>query len=283
MLKLFINHFFICYLFISSAIFSQSDTSDTLLNNNSISSEFLNDVKIGFNNEYNFFKRPLSFDKNDWLLTSSVLGLTSLMFIIDEPINKSVKDLQTKTQDDLVIIGHHYGNGLFPLGLSAVLYSSGLLIKNRKLKNTGQALAEALIASGITVTVFKVLFGRSRPFNSENAMDFNFFKVENKYNSFFSGHAIIAFTTSAVLSSKIDNIFASIALYGLASLTAYQRIYSNNHWLSDTFLGAVTGIFIGNYFANLERGESKNNSKFNLTVLPIIDKKNSGFSLQLQF
>ncbi len=75
---------------------------------------------------------------------------------------------------------------------------------------------------------------------------FDLFKTDNPHNSFPSGHTVVAFTTSSVLAASIKNTYASIALYSLAGLTAYQRIYSNNHWFSDTVLAAIIGTVVGN-------------------------------------
>jgi membrane-associated phospholipid phosphatase len=75
---------------------------------------------------------------------------------------------------------------------------------------------------------------------------FNFFETDFDHTSFPSGHTVVAFTTSSVLAATIKNTYASIALYSLAGLTAYQRIYSNNHWFSDTVLAAIIGTVVGN-------------------------------------
>ena len=63
-----------------------------------------------------------------------------------------------------------------------------------------------------------------------------------------SGHATVAFAVSSVLAERIDNLYASIGLYSIASVTAISRLYHNRHWLSDVAvaatIGTATGLFV---------------------------------------
>jgi hypothetical protein len=56
--------------------------------------------------------------------------------------------------------------------------------------------------------------------------------------SLFSGHTTDAFAAATVLSQRFNNIFASIAFYSLAGLTAYQKVYTDQRCFSDTVLAA---------------------------------------------
>lgn len=243
-----------------------------------------NDVKLSVDNEISFFKRPFNFDSSDWLKTGIVSASTGLLFLSDKSVRTFVQDNLPTKQDGLIKIGDYYGQGIFPFGLGVGMYFTGLATKNIWIKKTGSTLMEALVASGITVTLLKVIIGRTRPFKNEGPYSYHPFQIKNIYNSLPSGHAIIAFTTSAVLAEKIDNIYATVGLYGLASLTAYQRMYSDNHWLSDTFLGAVLGIAIGKYFANLDNPKDRESvSKLNYNLFPIISKNINGLGINISF
>jgi hypothetical protein len=72
-----------------------------------------------------------------------------------------------------------------------------------------------------------------------------------------------------------------MALYGMASLTAYQRIYSDVHWFSDVLLGAALGTFIGLKIVGLHDKEDLSKRDIHMNFLPQI-KLNTyvvGFSL----
>jgi len=108
--------------------------------------------------------------------------------------------------------------------------------------------------------------------------------MDNAHNSFPSGHTIAAFTTSSVLAATIKNTYASIALYSLAGLTAYQRIYSNNHWFSDTVLAAIIGTVVGNALVRINDNRFNKEAPDNrISILPGINQfgVNLNFSIKL--
>src|SRR5439155_18160107 len=110
---------------------------------------------------------------------------------------------------------------------------------------TGRELLEALAYSGITTTALKIVIARARPYVDQGIHSFLPFDAANGHNSLPSGHTTVAFALSTVLSQRINNVWASIALYGAASCTAFSRMYHNQHWLSDVFLGAAIGTTAG--------------------------------------
>lgn len=97
------------------------------------------------------------------------------------------------------------------------------------------------------------------------------------------GHTSTAFTIATVLSEQIDNTYASIALYSLASLTAYQRVYADAHWFSDTFLGAVLGTFIGLKITSLHEKHREINRSLRLGIYPQLNSGGYKLGLFIQF
>ncbi len=215
-----------------------------------------------FENQKRYFSDSFAFNKNNLTKLTLILSFTAAAAILDKPIRNS-NHKQTYFQDRFLSIGDYYGNGKVAIGLTALTYGSGFLFKNKKLIQTGRLLCESFIAAAIIGQGLKILFGRARPYNNLGVLNFRFFQLKNDFNSLPSGHAIVAFTTSTVLANQINNFYASFFLYSLAALTAYQRIYSDNHWFSDTILGAVIGVLVGNYFSRLEKKTGiKNNGKY---------------------
>ncbi len=128
----------------------------------------------------------------------------------------------------------------------------GLIAKNEKSLRTGGELAGVILGGqGITWAV-KRTFGRKRPFESDSP--YRFF---DGGSSFYSGHTITAFTISAIISINyprqnlaflgIDREapLVPIALYSLAGLVGLQRLYSDAHWASDVYAGALAGYGAG--------------------------------------
>ena len=208
--------------------------------------EIGNQINYSFDDANRLYGGITDFDNADLIYSAAFLIGTAASFSLDKDLkNLSARNQNSKTKS-ITDIGEKYGNGIYSVILSAGLFSTGLITNNKEVTNTGRILAEALAVSGLTVQLIKIVSGRSRPYLNEGNFKFNWFETNNDYNSFPSGHTVVAFTTSSVLAASIKNVYASIALYSLAGLTAYQRIYSNNHWFSDTVLAAIIGTVVGN-------------------------------------
>jgi membrane-associated phospholipid phosphatase len=106
-------------------------------------------------------------------------------------------------------------------------------------------LFESVVLAGLANMTLKSVIGRSRPQTEEGPFRFRGFQTALERTSLPSGHSTVAFAVSSVLARRIDNPYATVGLYGMAALTAVSRIYHDNHWLSDTFLGAAIGTSVG--------------------------------------
>lgn len=136
-------------------------------------------------------------------------------------------------------------------------------------------LIEGVFYAGLTNTIVKVVTGRSRPYEEQGPYFFKAFQFSEPHISFPSGHATMAFTLSTILSERINNIFATVGLYALASTTFVERMYSDKHWLSDCILGAATGFFTG--YAVVKSDKDCYVRKF--SVLPFYEQKVFGLSV----
>jgi membrane-associated phospholipid phosphatase len=114
-----------------------------------------------------------------------------------------------------------------------------------------------------------------------DAHSFAWFQLSEPQLALPSGHATIAFSMASVLSSRIDNIYASIGLYAIATSTAAARVYKDKHWLSDVMLGSAIGIASGLYVCNLEeeRTNPNKNQSFRWQLSPSLN----GVNLTLQW
>ncbi|MCB9250504.1 MAG: phosphatase PAP2 family protein [Ignavibacteriales bacterium] len=248
-----------------------------------IGNKLLNDIELSFNNNLNFFSRPAEFNSSDWFKLAGVTVATGALMTIDKEVQIEMAKHHSNFQNDITKVGKYYGE-IVPIAVSAIgVYGGGLIFGNNEMRTTGRILIESLVASGITTTILKSIIGRSRPYKNEGEFKFNFFETKTSNTSLPSGHTTVAFTISTVLAERIDNIYASIGLYGLASLTAYERIYDDRHWLSDTFLGAVIGISAGKFFSDLETESENKKSNVSFHVAPYLNLESPGVSVLIQF
>ena len=165
--------------------------------------------------------------------------------------------------------------------LPSVIYVSGLIFNDEKIRTTGRMLFESLLLAGVINGSLKYTLGRARPFMNMGNSQFEYFESDNSFQSLPSGHTTVAFTCATLLSERIDNIYASIALFAVAGGTAYERIRSDNHWFSDVVLGAGIGMFSAYSIvkANNDVENSANTNSFSMQIIPIINRSGVGISL----
>lgn len=219
-----------------------------------------------------------STNSNEWVYMITVpIGLTGLSMLFDDEISIDVK----KENSDLMEIAHYYGNFYYSLPIAGVLYFSEVIFGSNQFSKIGKELVRSLLVGAMASISLKYAFGRSRPYRDKGNMDFNWFESENRFNSLPSGDVITAFTASTVLSNYFNNTYVSVLLYGVAGLTAYQRIASDNHWFSDTVLSASIGIIVGNYFGDFDEKNSQKSISYN--VFPFAASNYAGINLNITF
>ena len=188
---------------------------------------------------------PLHFNAQDWAVTAAVVGGTAVLFSLDRTARQSAHESISPSADRVFNLGREYGREIYALSLSGGLYAGGLLLKSNDLRTTGRMLFESVAIAGVLNMALKSLIGRSRPQTDEGPFRFRGFQSSLEHTSLPSGHTTVAFSVSSILASRLRNRYASIGLYALASVTAGSRVYHDNHWLSDTFLGAALGTAVG--------------------------------------
>jgi hypothetical protein len=99
----------------------------------------------------------------------------------------------------------------------------------------------ALIRAGIIGDALKAVIGRRRPQGSAggSADTFRPLHPAEKYDSFPSGHTLVAFSVATVWADERPS--ARYEAFSLASLVAASRIVKGAHWPSDVFWGAIIG------------------------------------------
>ena len=131
-------------------------------------------------------------------------------------------------------------------GVAAVtgaFYFAGRATHNQRARETGVLGAEALIDSGILVTVIKEVTQRRRPNAARGRSDFF-----DGGSSFPSGHSIEAWSLATVIANEYQhNRAVQVAAYGIASAVSISRFTGEKHYLSDILVGSAMGYGIGRY------------------------------------
>lgn len=191
--------------------------------------------------------RPLHWEGSDWLMAGGIVSGTALSSIEDRQFQDIADRSQTSGNDrfaDVVVV---YGNSAYLFPVSAGLYLTGLFTHERWLRETALLATGAMFFSGVLSTAAKIGIGRARPFTGHNNHWFQPFRFfDDNVHSLPSGHTVLAFAMSTVLSRRIHNFWVSAGLYALAASTAASRIYTSEHWLSDVIFGAASATALSN-------------------------------------
>ena len=204
------------------------------------------DIRCAAGDASSFFTSPLKFDKNDWLCTAGFLGSTALLMTSDEAIHRRIgSEGRSSLNGDFWDFPTIYGSPVTAASLAAFTYTVGLISEDGEIRTTGRLMGESLLLAGAPVIIVKWIAGRSRPYAGDGSSRFSGFEWSDPKQSFPSGHSAMAFALSTVLAERIDNLWARVGFYGLATLTAVARVRNNQHWFSDVFMGAGLGLISG--------------------------------------
>jgi hypothetical protein len=223
----------------------KNDSATTaILEQSSVGHIMWHDIKDGFYDLGQYVLRPFHWDIREWGIIATGIGFTAALEVADDvPIRNVIQSNKGKFGDEFVNFGNNfYGNG-YATGLTAItLYSAGIASDNNVLRNMGLHVIESFGYAGLTTTALKILVGRNRPFLYGGKFVYNGPSLANAANSMPSGHVTVASALSESLAEDIKNPWVSVGLYTFVAATAYSRMYSDQHWFSDTFLAGVIGF-----------------------------------------
>jgi len=227
---------------------------------------------------------PAHLDARQWAGGTSlaVLGMASTQ--VDEGVRARVQAHRTSTGDRALTFPELYGRGPLTLSAGAALYAGGLALGSPWTRETGRAAVVSIAYSGVVTAGLKYVVGRDRPYLGHGSQNLHWFGGHGAAQSFPSGHTTADFAFSSSLAARIHRPWAYPLLYGLASLTAVQRVYTDKHWTSDVLFGALIGAVVGNAVGSGERrhsGPARRRGAVRVRVAPA--STGSGLSLKLSF
>jgi len=143
------------------------------------------------------------------------------------------------------------GNPGTHFALAGLWYVVGQQSGDTKTYEVGKTLFSALIINGLSTMAGQAASWDEGP--------------NGEWGTFPSGHTSSMFTFASVMHEAYGP-WVGAPLYALGGLVAYQRLETNEHYLSDVVMGGVMGLVIGHTVA----GEHEFNV-FGGTVMPYVD------------
>jgi len=197
---------------------------------------------------------PARWNKYQWIAFSGVVVVTAVLFTQDANIQKIVQKNQNAVMNYTSKYGlERLGSGLYTIPALGILYGVGAIIKNDKARYTALKGVEAYILGYIADNLMKQITQRHRPYQDDppnpNIWEGPFSMTIN--SSFPSGHSTNIFAVATVIATAYSRTYwVPIVCYTLAGLTAASRVYQNDHWFSDIFVGSALGYAIGRTIMN---------------------------------
>ena len=199
---------------------------------------------------------PFRIKKRDVGPLIILTAATGLLIAADEDIRDAVKGYAD---------GHEWVRDAGPvitqmgaLGAAAtagIFFGAGLIFKDERARDTGRLAAGAIAQTFLVDFFIKGMSGRRRPFVADGedhwAGPAGFFKrhdpdYDGLYDSFPSGHSATAFSVATVVALQYRHRpWVPVLAYTVAAGVGLSRLTEDRHWMSDVFVGAVIGHFVG--------------------------------------
>ncbi len=174
----------------------------------------------------------------------AVAGAYAGSYLLEERVRLLLLENRSRTADVLERVGWAYGSPLFTVPASLLTLGAGAAMGDDDVRDTGLMMGELLLSALLVQQPIRIAVGRARPFMDEGHLSFRPFTFGNDYASFISGHSWSAFGISNIVARQIDQPWAWVSFYSLATITALSRLYADDHWLTDVILGSVLGYVI---------------------------------------
>ncbi len=170
------------------------------------------------------------------------LFIVFIYFFLDESITYTLYPYKNTTFVQINQYLTKLGDSLYYIiGLIVAYLFSFFILKKKTLANGILFVLLAIIISGLTCDVLKVLLGRARPVQllDHGNYGFKFLQTKSYMWSFPSGHA----TTITSLMLPLMIFFRRYWVVWLIILLiiSFTRVFINAHYLSDT----IAGLYLG--------------------------------------
>ena len=145
-------------------------------------------------------------------------------------------------RDQISSVGNRLGEPVYVLPALALILGASKLAGADGISRTAFQAGTTVAVAGSVALAAKFVVGRARPIPSKGDVDeFQPFSASDRFASFPSGHTTVAFALATSLADRVNDKWASLALYAGATLTAFARLNDDRHWLSDVVAGAMVG------------------------------------------
>lgn len=174
----------------------------------------------------------------EWIVGGLLLGGA---LILDEEIRSTVPAGGGERLEPITDRLNYLGNPKYLVPVLAGGWLTGTIARSPRIASSSVHILGALLAGGAANGAVKSIVGRERPVGGDR-FSFSPISFDNRWQSFPSGHAVVAFSIADAISRESGRPWVTIVSFGSASLVAWSRVYEDKHWASDAVGGAIIGV-----------------------------------------
>jgi membrane-associated phospholipid phosphatase len=203
-----------------------------------------------FGNEtWSFIEQPTRWEASDWLKVGLIGAGTFLVMQADRPIRDAVLRDRRYFKSAPIEFGRMWGELYTPVLLCGGFAIHSWLADDTGTRKIAYEIGQASLYAAVTGYLLKLAIGRARPYLNEGSKSFHPFSslFNQDFHSLPGGHTTSAFVLSTVLSRNAKPVWLKGIAYLPAVLTFVSRVYQDQHWTSDDFLGAALGYFVATW------------------------------------
>jgi len=196
-----------------------------------------------------FVKMPLQWDGDDYIKFGLVGAGTGLIMFADQQIRDAVLKDRSYYHSAAIELGRMYGEYYSPIVFFGGFASYSLIMHDIASRKIAYEIGQASLYAGGLTFLLKVSIGRARPYLEKGPGTYRpFFSIFNQdYHSIPGGHSTAAFAVSTVLSRNVEPVWLKALCYVPPLFTMVSRVYQDQHWSSDNFMGAALGYFVATW------------------------------------
>ena len=209
---------------------------------------------------------------------SAITGLTLIgtIFLLDrdEEFLSDIADTGRESSDDVFERSRVLGRNV--PSTTAGLYLLGYFVDSKNLKSSSLEALEAEAITALITACSAYVIGRKGLQDSSSSDEFEPF---SGYKSMPDMDSALIFSMASVYAFE-KSLLEALLYYGIATTTAYSRLYYEDAWPSDVFLGSILGAAIGRTVA----ARSRNGADSNYTLIPVLEHNGeAAFGLRVEF
>ncbi len=235
-----------------------------------------------YGDPYRFWKWPVAdasamadglVGKPGLYAAGALAGAFVLVSQHDLRVTQEFRDVAPPGSELSIRIVEEVGNVKAVRPLAMLIFVGSLMTDDHRLQDAAFTSLESVVVANLITNGLKLAFGRARPWQGEGPDAFEPFSGNT---SFPSGHATTAFAFVTPWLLYYPNAFTP-GLLILSTGTAFSRVVTEFHWLSDVVAGSAIGFATAYWLSRRHQQQSQR-----ILLAPTFDGGQPGVRLQLR-